>query len=185
MSCVYGIARVPAGLPALSTLDLAFIVGALVLIQLSRRWIGLYALLALPGTFLHELSHWLVGMLLGGQPTPPSIVPVRTERGWRLGSVGLRRVRWFNALPIGLAPLLLAPLAAFALVHAAAIDASQWLHWVALYVAAAAALSCLPSVADWKIVLSRPFGLLLYAALAAAGGWLWWQRGSAAAIALW
>lgn len=153
-------------LPTLSTVDLAFIAAVLVLIHLSRRWVLLYALLALPGTFLHELAHWLVAVVLGGQPTSLSIVPVRTERRWRLGSVGIGRVRWFNALPIGCAPLMLAPLAVFALVHATRVDASSWVHWAGLYVAVCAAVSCLPSLADWKIVLSRPLGLLLYAALA-------------------
>src|SRR5687768_7634480 len=140
-----------AGSPMLAPLDLAFVAGCLLLIFQSRRWVLLYALLALPGTFLHELSHWLTAALLGGQPSTPSIVPVRTERGWRLGSVGIRSVRWFNALPIGCAPLLLAPLAAVGLTYATRWPLAHWAHWVGLYVAAAAALACLPSLADWKI----------------------------------
>ena len=163
-------------LPTLSVLDLAFIALALVLIHFARRWALLYALLAWPGTFLHELSHWLMALILGGQPTSLSIVPVRTERGWRLGSVGIRRVRWFNALPIGLAPLLLAPLAALALVHAARVDAASWMHWALLYVATSAAVSCLPSFVDWKVVASRPFGALVYVALVAATGYALMQR---------
>lgn len=163
----------PAQLPILAPVDLAFVAGCVLLILLSRRWVLLYALLALPGTFLHELSHWLVAGLLGGQPSSLSIVPVRTERGWRLGSVGIRRVRWFNALPIGCAPLLLAPLALIAVDQAARWRVDHWAHWAGLYVAAAAGIACLPSLADWKIVLSRPLGLLFYASLLGAGGWFW------------
>jgi hypothetical protein len=159
-------------LPPLRILDLAFLAGCMLLIHLSRRWVLLYALLAWPGTLLHELSHWLIAAVLGGRPTVPSIVPTRTERGWRLGSVGIRHVRWFNALPIGSAPLLLAPLAIAALVTSVRWPASHWAHWFALYVAAAAALACLPSLADWKIVGSRPLGLVFYAAVLAAGCWL-------------
>jgi len=152
---------------ALSAYDLAFVAASLALIHVARRWVPLYALLVWPGTFLHELSHWLVAVVLGGEPTSPSIWPARTERGWRLGAVGIRRVRWFNALPIGCAPLLLAPLAALALVHATRIDAGSWAHWALLYVATGAAVSCLPSLADWKLVWSRPFGSLAYLTLAA------------------
>ena len=155
-------------LPSLSALDFAFIALVLVLIHVARRWMPMYALLAWPGTVLHELAHWLVALMLGGQPASFSVVPVRAERGWRLGSVGIRRVRWYNALPIGCAPLLLAPLAVFALVHAARVEASSWVHWAGLYVATCAAVSCLPSLTDWKLVWSRPFGSLLYAALAVA-----------------
>src|SRR5688572_31757406 len=114
----------------------------------ARRWGLLYELLVWPGTVLHELSHWVVALLLGGEPGSLSVVPSRTERGWRLGAVGIRRVRGFNALPIGCAPLLLAPLAAFAFVHALRVDARSWVHWGLLYLATSAAVSCLPSFTD-------------------------------------
>lgn len=164
--------------PDLSILDLAFIALTLTLMRLARRWLALYALLVWPGTLLHELSHWLVALLLGGQPSSLSVVPVRTERGLRLGSVGVRRLRGFNALPIGCAPLLLAPLAVMAFLHAGRVDARSWVHWALLYLATSAAVSCLPSLADWKLVGSRPLGSLAYVALGAAAGYLWWARGS-------
>ncbi|HET9483348.1 MAG TPA: hypothetical protein VFO79_05270 [Xanthomonadales bacterium] len=162
--------------PDLSILDLAFVALTLVLMRAARRWLPLYALLVWPGTVLHELSHWLVALLLGGQPGSLSVVPVRTERGLRLGSVGVRRLRGFNALPIGLAPLLLAPLALLALVHAARVEPRSWVHWALLYVATSAAVCCLPSFADLKIVASRPLGSLAYVALAAVAGYAWWMR---------
>ncbi len=162
--------------PSLTVLDLAFIVFALLLMHFAKRWVLLYALLAWPGTVLHELSHWLVAMLTGGRPTSLSLVPSRTERGWRLGAVGIGSVRWFNALPIGIAPLLLAPLAWIALSYSTRFAAATWQHWAALYVAVAAAASCLPSLADWKIVFSRPIGLLLYVALAVGVGYIVLQR---------
>lgn len=161
-------------LPPLSALDLAFIAVALMLIHLARRWMLLYALLALPGTLLHELSHWLVALMLGGRPGALAVVPVRSERGWRLGSVAIHRVRWFNALPIGLAPLALAPIAWFALGLAAGLEADDWTRYAALYVVAITAFSCLPSRADLAIVVSRPLGVLFYLGLMLAAGYLWW-----------
>ena len=165
----------PFQLPTLSAFDLAFIALVLVAMRLARRWALLFALLVWPGTILHELAHWLMAMMLGGQPSSLSVVPVRTERGWRLGSVGIRQVRWFNALPIGIAPLLLAPVAVLALMQAARVDAASWVHWALLYVAASAAMSCLPSLVDWKLVASRPLGALLYVALAATATYAWWR----------
>ncbi len=163
-------------LPTLSVFDLIFIACALALIHVARRWVLLYALLVWPGTFLHELAHWLVALISGGEPTSLSVVPARSERGWRLGAVGIRRVRWYNALPIGAAPLLLAPLAVFALLHATRVEATSWTHWAVLYLAVSAAVSCLPSLTDWKLVASRPIGLLFYVALAAGAGYAWLQR---------
>lgn len=160
----------------LTALDLAFVAALLVLMHLARRWVLLYALLVWPGTVLHELSHWLVALLTGAKPSSLSVVPVRVERRWRLGSVGIGRVHTLNALPIGCAPLLLAPLAAVALAQALRVDPASGVRWAGLYVAVIAAVSCLPSVADWKIVASRPIGLLLYVALGAAIGYLCWQR---------
>jgi len=165
----------PTTLPPLVIADLAFIALALLLIHFARRWVPLYALLVLPGTLLHEASHWLVAAVLGGQPTSLHVMPTRSERGWQLGAVGVRRVRWFNALPIGLAPLLLAPLAWVALLQAVSIEPASWLHWAVLYVATIAAVSCVPSRADLRIVLSRPLGLLLYVAIAAAAAWFLWR----------
>lgn len=166
----------PIALSALSIVDLVFIACALALMHVAQRWVLLYALLVWPGTFLHELAHWLVAMLSAGEPGSLIVVPARSERGWRLGAVGIRRVRWYNALPIGAAPLLLAPLAVFVLLHASRVDAARWTHWVVLYLAVSAAVSCLPSLTDWKLVASRPLGLLFYVALAAGAGYAGLQR---------
>lgn len=68
---------------------------------------GLRALLVLPGTFVHELLHLLVGLLLNGKPVHVSLWPRKAGPGqWVLGSVGFANLRWYNAVFIGLAPLL-------------------------------------------------------------------------------
>jgi len=87
------------------------IVGAIVLMRVARyggMWI--YAIVAFPGTLAHELSHYLVAFVLGGHPTFPSLIPVREGRAWRLGQVQCRAGR-IRGLFVGLAPLLLLPLA--------------------------------------------------------------------------
>ena len=60
-----------------------------------------------------------------------------------------------------------------AFVHALRVDPAEAMHWVLLYLATSAAVSCLPSRADWKLVASRPAGSLAYVALAAAAAWAW------------
>ena len=65
------------------------------------------------GTLCHELAHFSVGLLLGAEPTGFSIIPRRAGRVWELGSVTFANLRWYNAAPAALAPLLvlLVPLA--------------------------------------------------------------------------
>ena len=45
------------------------------------------ALLALPGTFAHELAHLIVGFLLRAKPHGFSVWPTPRGQTWRLGSV--------------------------------------------------------------------------------------------------
>ena len=58
-------------------------------------------------TFLHELSHFAVGFILGGKPTFPSLIPRRQGSAWILGTVYLRNPHPVLLMPCGLAPLLL------------------------------------------------------------------------------
>jgi hypothetical protein len=71
------------------------------------RFVRLWAFLTLPATFLHELSHGFVGLLLGAQPSSISLWPKKvTGTAWRLGYVGFTRLRWWNGGAVTLAPLL-------------------------------------------------------------------------------
>jgi hypothetical protein len=157
-------------LQALSPADAACVLVAIAIIALAKHagmWI--YALVALPGTFAHELAHFLVGLLLGARPSFPSLIPVRTERGWRLGAVSFR-VGHLRALPIALAPLLLLPLAcwwALALLHTA-----TWpLYALHVWITAALLTASMPSRSDWKLALPALGVLLLVGVLAAAAWW--------------
>jgi hypothetical protein len=151
---------------SMTPVDFAAVAIALVLIRLSRHagmWI--YSLVALPGTALHELSHYGVALVLGGSPSFPSLLPQRTEKGWRLGHVQFRAGH-VRAMFVGLAPLLLAPLAWWWattwLIHAA------WppyaLH---AWIVAALVQACWPSRTDWKLAMPALLVLVPLAALAA------------------
>ena len=148
----------------LTAIDLAALALALLLIRLARHagmWI--FALVALPGTALHELSHFFVALVLGGSPSFPSLLPTRTERGWRMGHVQFRAGH-LRAMFVGMAPLLLAPLAWWwattFLVHAA------WpLYALHAWIVAALIQAFWPSRTDWRLALPALAVLVPVAAL--------------------
>src|SRR5205807_4997851 len=69
------------------------------------------ALLSLPGTIAHELSHLVVGYALGARPQRFSLWPRREGKRWILGFVTFGNLNVLNAAPVALAPLALLPLA--------------------------------------------------------------------------
>lgn len=68
----------------------------------------LYSTLFLPGTIIHELSHWLVAELLQVKTGTITIFPDLSEIGetQRLGSVATAKSDPFRGFLIGLAPLI-------------------------------------------------------------------------------
>jgi hypothetical protein len=137
---------------ALRPLDLAAIAGMLLLIRFARHFgMWIYSLVALPGTALHEFSHYAVALCLGGRPEFPSLLPQRTERGWRLGHVRFRAGH-LRAMFVGLAPLLLAPLAYWWAITLFA-HAAMPIYVLYAWIVAALLQACFPSPADWKLAL--------------------------------
>jgi len=63
-------------------------------------------------TLPHELAHFVVALLLGGNPSFPNFIPRRANGVWILGQVKFYATP-LNAFPAGMAPLLLLPLAVF------------------------------------------------------------------------
>jgi hypothetical protein len=164
----------PPPLPDIGTIDIGaidigFVVGVLLAMHVARRWAPLYALLVWPGTLLHECAHALVGWLALAQPAGLRLLPQRIagSRRWSLGATGFRHVTWYNAVPVALAPLLLAPAALLLGAWSLGEPVRAWTHWAGLYAATALAVSCLPSRGDWTLAASRPFGLLAWIVLAA------------------
>jgi hypothetical protein len=124
------------------------------------------------GTLCHELAHFAVGLVTGAGPRALSIIPRRVGRNWQLGSVTLTRLRWYNAAPAALAPLLII---ALPFLVARWRTAPGWTFGpVDVGIAFALApqfLSFWPSAADWRIAL-RSWPYLLLVAMAGAAVWL-------------
>lgn len=124
------------------------------------------ALFVLPGTFVHELLHFVVGLVLNARPVSFSVWPRRSGPStWTMGSVGFANVRWYNGAAVGLAPLL-APAAALWL----APDAARWTlgladlkYWA---LTAPVLAMCLPSWADIRICLHSAVPISALLALA-------------------
>ncbi len=77
----------------------------------ARRGLWHMALLSLPGTLAHELSHLLTGTLLFAKPNAISLVPRHVGNTYILGSTSFRNLNLFNGVFVAFAPLLLAPIA--------------------------------------------------------------------------
>ena len=126
----------------------------LLLKGLSGRTV-IYSILALPGTFLHELLHLIVGGLTNAQPVSFSLLPRRDHAGRLiLGNVGFANVRWYNALPTALAPLLglyvTLLVAAYRVENGYQFKAEDIVIWCLL---APQFSSMWPSLTDWKVSL--------------------------------
>ena len=137
----------------------AWIVNAL-LQRVSNFWF--YSIISLPGTFLHELAHFIVGFVLGARPTSFSIFPKKTETHWVFGSVGFYNINSFNALPTTMAPLLilLFPSAVFMFID---FNDLEWYMLLVTFIGIALiSHSAIPSGQDFKVLFSRPLGLVLY-----------------------
>src|SRR5471032_920409 len=131
---------------------------ALLIRFLSARH-GFFFVFALAGTVCHELAHFCMGLLTAAQPRSLTIVPRRVGQGWELGSVTLRRVRWYNAAPVALAPFLILALPfAVAAWRTPPGWTFQLTDVVLAFLVAPQFLACWPSLIDWKIaVRSWPY----------------------------
>jgi hypothetical protein len=111
------------------------------------------AIFVLPGTFVHEFLHLIVGLILNGKPVSISLWPRRVGHGqWVLGTVGFANPRWYNAVFIGLAPLL-AFVGAMLLAPAArgwSPQMSDLRHWA---IATPILAMCVPSTVDLRLSL--------------------------------
>jgi len=158
---------------SLAPRDLIAIAFALLLIRLARyagMWI--FAIVALPGTALHELSHFTVALALGARPSFPSLIPTKVGSVWRLGEVRFQTGH-LRAMFVALAPLLLAP---FALWWALTFVAHTAWPWYTLHVWIVAALlhACFPSRTDWRLAFPAIAVLIVLTVL--LGGYYFFVR---------
>lgn len=66
----------------------------------------MFAILFLPGTFIHEISHFLTALFLFVPVGQPEFMPVRYENGIKLGSVPIGKTDPIRRTLVGVAPIL-------------------------------------------------------------------------------
>ncbi len=147
----------------------ALVTGCALLLAL-RRWPRGYAIALWPGTVAHELLHYLAGVLTGAQPVSINLLPRRRANGsWELGSVSFARLRWWNSVPVGLAPMALLPAGGWVLIESASWPLLSAGGAGLKFLAAQCLLAGWPSRRDWAHAM---VGLLVIAALSLLALWL-------------
>ncbi len=144
------------------------IAGAALLLKFARSG-ALFAALCLPATIAHELLHFVVGHLVWARPTRLSIFPHRSPNGvYVYGMVAFENVRWWNAAPAALAPLLSLPIAAASALWRtrtlATLEASDIAIWFGL---AQLLVGAWPSPTDLRLA-GRSWPLLAIAGISAS-----------------
>ncbi len=143
---------------------------ALILPFALRRWPWGYALALWPGTLAHELLHWMAGVLAGARPMSLCLLPRRQRDGyWTLGSVSFGRLRWWNSVPVSLAPMALLPLGSWAVIESASWPLLSTGSVGMKFLAAQCLLSGWPSRQDWGHAIP---GLVMLAVLSSLAIWL-------------
>lgn len=123
-------------------------------------------LVNIPGTFLHEAAHFFVGFLFNAYPTSFDLIPKRQDDYYVMGSVGFRNIRFYNAIPASLAPLLLLVVGFyfnrwfFLNVQIGYINYLLYILLQSIIIE-----NAIPSMVDFKVAFSYPLGIIFYSAL--------------------
>lgn len=139
----------------------------------SQPGMWLYALLMLPGTILHELSHWLMAEVLQVPTGEIRILPVAEDQGRekKLGSVATARTDPFRGFLIGIAPFIVGIITLSLLGYLLEVGWGVYLWWqlaLVIYGLIVVGSSMLISRADrryWPVMIGLFFfvALVLYA----------------------
>ena len=122
----------------------------------------IFWVLAWPGTVVHELLHFTVGMVLLAQPCNLSIFPKpRTEQGQELGRVDFQNIGWWNALPTGIAPMLGIPIA-FILMSVFPFTPTLT-GFIGAWIIASILSQSWPSRVDFEVAFESKVGLAFWA----------------------
>lgn len=128
------------------------------------------ALINIPGTLLHELMHFTVGLIMNARPCNFTLIPRRGENGsYVMGSVGFTNITFYNAIPASMAPLLLLPIGFYVNRYLLPMMQPTFVNYV-LYVLLQTIIieNAMPSAADFKVARMYFLGIVMYGALAAA-----------------
>lgn len=130
----------------------------------------LYYLAMFPGTFLHEMAHYLVGLVCGARPRFKHLLPKKGKDGsWTLGCVVTNKSMIFDSF-IAMAPFALHFLIVPAYVYTVDNLSGPWAV-VSGYITAVGTWAAMPSITDFKNAVYAPISTAL---LGAVGyfGWL-------------
>lgn len=126
------------------------------------------ALVNIPGTALHELMHYVVGAFFNAKPCNFTIFPKKGVDGsYVMGSVGFRNVRFYNAVPAAMAPLLLLIIGFYInryFLPSMKLTAVNYVLYVLLQTIIIE--NAVPSGADFRVAFLYPKGVIIYALLA-------------------
>ncbi len=128
------------------------------------------ALINIPGTFLHELMHFVVGLFMNAHPKNFTVIPRRGEGGgYVMGSVGFTNITFYNAVPASMAPLLLLPIGFYINRYLLPMMEPTFTNYI-LYVLLQTIIieNAMPSSADFKVAKSHFLGVVMYGVLAGA-----------------
>ena len=127
------------------------------------------ALINMPGTILHELMHFLIGLILNAKPHNFTIFPRRGESGYVMGSVGFTNITFYNAVPASLAPLLLLPIGFYLNRYFLPTMNPTFTNYV-LYVLLQTIIieNAMPSSSDFKVARMYFLGIVMYVAIGVA-----------------
>ena len=131
----------------------------------------LTALVNIPGTFLHETAHFTVGLLLNARPTSFTLVPKKSlSGGYTTGSVGFKNLRFYNALPSAMAPLLLLPVGYYFdswLFSNYNLNIGNYIFYVLLQ--SIIIENALPSSTDFRVGFGNITGIVFYGIICLIG----------------
>jgi hypothetical protein len=132
------------------------------IIKILGRRHDAFILLYLAGTIAHEMSHYCMGLATMAKPTSFSVIPRQAKGEWTLGSVEFANLRWYNAAPTALAPMMILSIPiAVAMWRVAKPWSFHWTDMAIAFLLAPQFLSFWPSRQDWKLSLySWPYLLL-------------------------
>ena len=125
------------------------------------------SLINIPGTILHEFMHFIVGLVFNAHPKNFSIIPKRGNGGYVMGSVSFANIKFYNAVPAALAPVLLLPVGFYANRYLLPLIQPNFVNYV-LYVLLQTIIieNAMPSATDFKVAKMYFTGVVLYVGLA-------------------
>ena len=142
----------------ISTYPLIAIIGFTLLIMFIfhffKRSFLLISILTLPATIMHELSHFILSFFLFGKPSKISVFPKKIGNFYQFGYVESGNINVLNVIPIAMAPFLLLFLGFYIFDSFALYEKNTTILAIELFLVANMLYGSIPSVVDFKLILT-------------------------------